>query len=222
MQCVSYDYYAFCEEDRFEQFSEFKVLLRWELDNIQVADSHAYERACNSIIRDMESLKNGNFDALCKLLYESKRAYVYGSGDIQNAVAKQMKRMFLSCQEIVFDFGGVTFDKTFYTMVKPEDLVFLISLSGESKEIVEIAKNLKAKGVKIISITEFNNNTVANLSDESLYISAVTLDILDEHPTYKITMMYFILIELFFIQYSIYKKNRMLAESSKLIDAGED
>ncbi len=189
-------------------------MLGWEIDNIQIMDSHTYESACESIIHDIEDLKNKNFDNICRLLYESERNYVYGSGDIQNAVAKQIKRMFLSCQETIFDFGGVTFDKSFYNMVQPTDLVFLISLSGESKEIVEIARNLKAKGIKIISITEFKNNTVADLSDESLYISATSLEILEYHPSYKITMMYFILVELFFIKYSIYKKNRMIFEGN--------
>ncbi len=52
----------------------------------------------------MLKIKNKDYDALCKLLYESRTIYAYGSGDIQNVVAKQIKRMFLSCQEIIYDF----------------------------------------------------------------------------------------------------------------------
>ncbi|MFQ4200952.1 RpiR family transcriptional regulator, partial [Clostridioides difficile] len=32
------------------------------------------------------------------------------------------------------------------------------------------------------------------------------------HPSYKLTMLYFILIELLFIKYSIYKRHRMITE----------
>ncbi|MBH9771128.1 RpiR family transcriptional regulator, partial [Clostridioides difficile] len=64
-------------------------------------------------------------------------------------------------------------------------------------------------GTKIISITEFKNNTLTDLSDESIYISATNISFLQMHPSYKLTMLYFILIELLFIKYSIYKRQRM-------------
>lgn len=196
----------------FKGYSEFKVVLGWEANRQMEINEEAYDLACDAIVRYVEDQKGKNYESICKLLYEAKQVYAYGTGDIQNAVAKQIKRMFLSCQEIIYDVGGVTFDNAFYHMVKPEDVMILISLSGNSDEALHIAKQLKLLGVKLISITEFRDNPLTQLADESIYISATSLSILSSHPAYKTTMLYFIVVELLFIKYSIYKKHRMIAE----------
>ena len=193
-------------------FSEFKVLLSWESEKVHVIENQSFDIACNSIIKYVEDQKNKDYDALCKLLYESRTIYAYGSGDIQNVVAKQIKRMFLSCQEIIYDFEGRTFDDSFYNIVSKNDVMIIISLSGENENTLNIARRLKLIGTKIISITEFKNNTLTDLSDESIYISATNISFLQMHPSYKLTMLYFILIELLFIKYSIYKRHRMITE----------
>lgn len=193
-------------------FSEFKVLLSWESDGTNILEEQSFDIACNSIIKYVEDQKDKNYDVLCKLLYEAKTIYAYGSGDIQSVVAKQIKRMFLSCNEIIYDFEGRTFDDAFYNVVSKDDVIILISLSGDNENILNIARRLKVIGTKIISITDFKNNMLTDLSDESIYISAANISLLKTHPMYKLTMIYFILIELLFIKYSIYKKHRMITE----------
>lgn len=193
-------------------YSEFKVLLSWEVKEKDILSDEAYYTACDSIIHFIESQREKDYDKICKMIYESTHVYVYGSGDIQSSVAKQIKRMFLSCQEKIYDFGGTTFDKSFYNMVGANDVVILISLSGSSEKIISIARNLKLRGCKIIAITELKDNELSNISDEVMYISAAKIDILELHPSYQMTMLYFVLAELLFIKYSIYKKHRMLSE----------
>lgn len=196
----------------FKGYSEFKVVLGWETKEQINIDEEAYDLACDSIVRYIEDQKEKNYENVCELIYNARQVYAYGTGDIQNAVAKQIKRMFLSCQEVIYDVGGVTFDHAFYRLVQPNDVMILISLSGNSEKVLHIAQQLKLLGVKIISITEFKDNHLTQLADESLYISATSLSILDSHPAYKTTMLYFILAELLLIKYSIYKKNRMIGE----------
>lgn len=196
----------------FQGYSEFKVVLSWEIrESIHIDDS-AYDSACDAIVKYVEDQKGKDYEDICRMLYEAERIFVYGTGDIQNAVAKQIKRMFLSCQETIYDFGGVTFDNAFYHLVQSGDVMILISLSGNSEKVLNIARQLKLNQVKIISITEFRDNQLTQLADESLYISATSLAILTSHPAFKTTMLYFILAELLFIKYSIYKKNRMITE----------
>ena len=59
------------------------------------------------------------------------------------------------------------------------------------------------------------HNTVADISEENLYISGTNLN-LHQFPNYKITMMYFILVELFFIKYNLYKKNKRISQGKGL------
>lgn len=197
-------------------YSEFKVLLDWENKGNVLAklDENAFDMMCDSVIQYVEDQRTKDYEKICKLIYESRQTFVYGTGDIQNAVSEQIRRMFLSGQEIIHNISGITFDNAFYSLVSEHDIVILISLSGNSKEVIEIAQRLKLKGIKIISITEFKDNRLTQLSDASLYISTTNLSILDVHPYFKTTMLYFLLAEFLFIKYSIYKKARMLTEGA--------
>lgn len=62
-------------------------------------------------------------------------------------------------------------------IVKEGDVFFLFSLSGENAFVNELAGRLKAKGVKIISVTKVGNNELSRLSDISLQFYA--------HPVLK-------------------------------------
>lgn len=199
----------------YKGYSEFKVVIGWEDDDSSQMDEEAFEIACESIIKYVENQKNKDYGIVNRYLYEAKRIFVYGSGDIQNAVAKQIKRMFLSCQEIIYDFGGTTFDEAIFHLISSEDVIVIISLSGNSEETLHIARQLKLNGIKIISITEFKDNRLTQLADESIYISATQLQLLTYHPQFKTTMLYFVLAELLFIKYSIYKKKRLLKEGKE-------
>lgn len=53
---------------------------------------------------------------------------------------------------------------------KRDDLIIVISLSGEDKEINEMLINSKLNGTKIASITDFGNNTLSKLSDISVQV----------------------------------------------------
>ncbi len=193
-------------------FSEFKVLLSWENNSGHYVEDNAFDTACDFIAQYVENQKKNNYESICRMIYEAPRIFIYGTGDIQNSVARQFKRMFLSCQEIIYDFDGRTFDKAFFSLVHKDDLVIMISLSGTNEEALCIADQLKVKGTKIISITEFKDNPLTSRSDESLYVSVANLSILNTHPSFKATMLYYILAELLFIKYSIYKRHRMISE----------
>ena len=52
-------------------------------------------------------------------------------------------------------------------MVKQNDVVLVISSSGESSEIIKILPNLKLIGAKIIALTSNQNSTLARYSDVS-------------------------------------------------------
>lgn len=189
-------------------YSELKVLLHLEeQDNCRFED-RVFEFTCDSLIQYIDNQKHKDYSKICQLIYQAKRVFVYGSGDIQQSVAKQIKRMFMSAEELIYDFAGTTFDHSMYEVVNEQDLVIMISLSGNSDKVLNIARRLKMAGTKIISITEFKNNPLADLSEENLYIDSTNLNFLQNHPNYKITMPYFLLAELLFIQYAIYKNEQ--------------
>ncbi|AXQ77732.1 MurR/RpiR family transcriptional regulator [Streptococcus chenjunshii] len=207
----------FVRKIKLRGYSELKVLLRLEQESLNSFDTKVFDFTCDSLIQYIDNQKHKNYKTVCQLIYQAKRVFVYGSGDVQMSVAKQIKRMFTSAKEVIYDFAGTTFDHAMYEVFTEKDVIIMISLSGNSKKVVEIARRLKLLGVKIISITEFKNNQLAEFSDENLYIDSINLNFLQNHPNYKITMPYFLLAELLFIQYAIYKNEQLLLQGKKEI-----
>ena len=54
--------------------------------------------------------------------------------------------------------------------MKRGDLAFTISYSGETEEMVEVTRAAKSNGAKIITLTNQDNSTIANLADVNLFI----------------------------------------------------
>ncbi len=54
--------------------------------------------------------------------------------------------------------------------MKRGDLAFTISYSGETEEMVEVTRAAKSNGAKIITLTNKDNSTIANLADVNLFI----------------------------------------------------
>ncbi|MCC8097173.1 MAG: SIS domain-containing protein, partial [Eubacterium sp.] len=91
-----------------------------------------------------------------------------------------------------------------------KDLVIIISLSGESETVVELAKALRTGNIQTVSITALTNNRLAALCGENLYINSVRLPV-KYKIDYESSTPYFILIEYLYLSYQnylIHRKNK--------------
>ena len=84
-----------------------------------------------------------------------------------------------------------------------EDLIIIISLSGEKKSAVEHVKKVKSKNIPSMSITKLSDNQIARLCDQNLYIITKNIKIKDV-VTCENVGQYFILIEMLFLKYKTY------------------
>jgi RpiR family glv operon transcriptional regulator len=90
-------------------------------------------------------------------------------------------------------------------LAKSDDFVIIISLLGESEEVIKLAEKLRLSGIATLSITRMKNNTLASLCDENLYINSIQIQV--DYIGYEISTPYFILIELLFLKYQEYLNN---------------
>lgn len=87
--------------------------------------------------------------------------------------------------------------------IHKDDMVFLISLSGEADYMINLAKRLRVKGAFLVSVTRMSNNPLSACCDENLYIESVHAEV-GEYGDYESTTPYFILIELLYLAYQNY------------------
>ena len=88
------------------------------------------------------------------------------------------------------------------------DLVVMLSLSGESRTIVELAHAVKVRNVPLVSITQLRDNTLAQISDIQLYITTISIQQQKLQRPYLPTTSFFILIELLYLKYLEYLRKK--------------
>lgn len=183
-------------------YSELKARIKIELKEKEAGTEGLLEAMTDSYHKMMEDLVKKNLTIFFTKLYMAERVFVYGSGSSQARAASEMKRIFLPAKEMVHLHGHdllYALERT----AKPKDLVIIISLSGESEMVVELAKALRVSHVPTVSITRLKNNTLASLCEENLYINSIQLP-MEYDIKYEISTPYFILIEYLYLSYQNY------------------
>lgn len=187
-------------------FSELKIVLKWETQEAKKVEENVTEIISEGYIHAINELQKKDFSAICQMMYESNRIFIYGSGDIQTEAAKHLKQNFLACGDCVYDLDTNQIHDEFFEIVTPDDVVILLSLDGESKNVVTAAKRLTFLGVKVISISKLKNSALTRISTENIYFTTSIVNLSNlSGKTYESTAMLFVTVELLFVKYNLYK-----------------
>lgn len=199
--------FRFTKKISLNGFSELKAKLRLEAESEDDNQTNLLLSVTDSYHKMINHIKNKDCSSLFEKMYNAKRIIVYGSGYSQARVASEFKRIFLPTQKIIFNMHGNDMAKAVGTLAMEDDFVIIISLSGESKGVIELAETLRLNCIPTLSITRMRNNTLASLCEENLYINSI---LLPEQYTidYEISTPYFILIELLYLKYQKYLQTK--------------
>lgn len=179
----------FCKKMGCDGYSEFKVKLKIYLEsekdtvlNSDMSELVDFFKKTNS--KDFEK----KLDEVCDVVLNSNRVIFLGSG-MSGIIAKYGARYFSSVgifstyiDEPHYPTDGSFTDNT---------LVIVLSVSGESNDILSHVMRFKRENCQIISITNSQNSTLAKLSNINIsnYIQCVRLgiyDITSQIPTMSI------------------------------------
>ncbi|MCB7372777.1 SIS domain-containing protein, partial [Bacteroides caccae] len=72
------------------------------------------------------------------MLYNAKRIFMYGTGSLQKSVCREFQRMMLSLNILVNDIPAEGEVRKVVKLMKPDDIFFVVSKSGESDFIRNI------------------------------------------------------------------------------------
>ncbi|GEN88423.1 MurR/RpiR family transcriptional regulator [Oceanobacillus sp. FSL W8-0428] len=124
------------------------------------------------IQQTMKYMEQLDFYQLNQLIDRAPYIYIYGTGtaqlDLANDVQRQLwslhKKSQVMRSERDFTDGLGEIDK--------DDLLFIISLSGESKNLDEIIHMIKTRNIKYISVTTLRNNLLAQNAMFNIYVNS--------------------------------------------------
>lgn len=197
----------FTQKLGFSGFREFKLHLKMEQKEDQLETDALLDNVCDHYIKCIRDMKETDLRNVCEHIYHAKRLFVYGTGETQHAVAQMIKRMFMNLKRFFVTLYGKTELFMAIEDLNEEDMVIMISLSGENEMAVQAAKMLKARGVYTVSVTRLSDNTLSRLCDKNLYISNDVL-MSKAGVTFETISPYFNVVEILCIRYLIYIKEQ--------------
>ncbi|MGL4450576.1 MAG: MurR/RpiR family transcriptional regulator [Sarcina sp.] len=156
----------FCKKFNCDGFSEFKIKLKMNLntsDEVIIKDDKSallefFERATSDIfINDIKDIAN--------LINENKNIFWIGfgnSGSLATYAARYLGNM---------GKFALAISDSFYPTEKilgEDSIAIILSVEGESPQIIECANRIKRNGGLVVSITNSKNCTLAKLSDKNI------------------------------------------------------
>ena len=148
----------------YDGFSHLKNSLKEELRT----DRTQGDSVQNNISRTLKLVDNEIIEKIVQRLCHSQRIYIYGVGDTLpfcEILSTHIKIGGMSTEHFLHRHDAI------YAInhAKPQDLVILISVSGETKGILEVMKLAKEKGVSVVSITHFSKNSLERQANYRLF-----------------------------------------------------
>ena len=191
----------------FNGFSEFKVTLIH--DSQTPKEDYTSMRKVISLYNEVvHRIVEQNCDKIFELIDSAENLYIYSSGILQSTVAHEMTRIFVSAKRIFYEINGNAETNRMIEKITPKDVMFMVSYSGESPEVVEFAHALKIRNVPVVSITTLHENELAKLSTVNLYTSGLVIKKDDLDVSYTSVTSFFILIEMLFLKYLEYRSHK--------------
>lgn len=152
----------------YEGFSHLKNAIRDEIEaNAAPQENSAY--FC--IQKTFELLDPEVIEIAAKMIHDAKRVLFFAVGDTAPFCELMVRNLRVSGKAAEFSIHRHEVIHAIEQMTT-HDVLFLISLTGETKQVLEMAKIAQEKRVPIVSLTHFHANSLQMMAAVHLYCYA--------------------------------------------------
>ncbi|WP_099354830.1 MurR/RpiR family transcriptional regulator [Fredinandcohnia onubensis] len=218
--------FRFCKSMDLKGYQEFKIALAHSTalenetpqlaseitlqDTIEELSSKILTATVNTLTKTQNLI---NFSDICKaidLLIDAKRIHFFGVGS-SSMTAMEAKNKFMR----ITNKTDCSFDSHLQIMsaalMSKDDVAVIISYSGSTKDMIELAKVVRERKAKIIVITRFAKSPLAGYSDITLLCGANEGPLQGGSLTAKISQLF--LLDVLYAEY--FKRTNDLSIKNK-------
>ncbi|CAM3212418.1 MurR/RpiR family transcriptional regulator [Streptobacillus felis] len=160
----------FVKKIGFKGFIDFKLEVAREISKIQ--DEHTKEDYIENIeynildtIKNTKALINkDDVEEAIKVIEEAQKFYVFGMG-ASGVAALEFQNRFMRFGKIGHSVSDGHFQVMYASTTTEKDVIVVISLSGETIDLIYPLTIAKERGCKIIAITNYIVSPIAKMSD---------------------------------------------------------
>jgi RpiR family glv operon transcriptional regulator len=165
----------------FSGFSEFKYSLKNDIEPEKNPDMDYIQQTIADIRKTMDLFNKTDLGSIYEKIHLAKNIFAYGTGWAQRNAINELERNFLNSGKMIHNLVAKRELEMIIPYLNEEDLLIIVSLSGDISNIIDNIRFLSMKNVPILSITNtrFDHNELANLVPYNLYFLAT------EYPIHK-------------------------------------
>jgi len=159
----------------FNGYSEFRYFLKeesrqQEKNKPKDVDLFNTSTVLNDVRETIRLFEQDNStEEIYKLLEKSDEIFGYGTGYGQRLMLKEFSRTLTNNDIYLFEIPSQGELELISDNIASNDLLFVISLSGNIESIESILNKVSLKGATIVSVTSFSRNDLSYLADYNLY-----------------------------------------------------
>lgn len=165
----------------FSGFSEFKYALR-ENEKNRAFSTSSFSNMQEIDLKGTAKLFNQQqIRPIIEHFHTATNIYCYGTGWGQRDVLKSFNRSLTNLKKFPILLESLNeFEVIVQRTVQPDDLVIIVSLSGDIKQAEQVTRLLKTKNIPILSITNLSNNLLASMATYNLYFQSTPIHFMEE------------------------------------------
>ncbi|EHJ07866.1 MurR/RpiR family transcriptional regulator [Staphylococcus simiae] len=163
----------------FDGYSDFKSYLKFESDKTHQLPSNSIDGFRQEIESTFSYLERVDYHLLTSKMHDATTIYLYGTGRAQLNVASEAQRILLTLHKNVIVLHDEHELKMVLNKSDDNDLFFIISLSGETHQLIEVTNLLQLRQKFFISVTTMKDNTLAQKANYNVYVSSNTFYLMD-------------------------------------------
>lgn len=149
----------------YDGYAQMKISLKEELHTEEEPKKDSLSFNINKTIDIIDPEK---LSIISKLIQEARRVLFFAVGDTAPFCEIMVKYLKVVGKHSEYYFHRHDIIHEVNTL-EENDVLFLISLSGETSQVLEMASLAKEKGARLITLTHFSENSLQQMADANLY-----------------------------------------------------
>lgn len=140
-------------------------------DSASVIMHNVFNSSKQSIDQTLLVIDEYEVSKAVNLMRRANRIDFFGVGAC-SVIAQDAQQKFMRINKLSYAFSDSHLQATVTATLNAEDVLVIISYSGETLDTLKIAMLAKSYNAKIISITKYGENSINKIADIKLYVSS--------------------------------------------------
>lgn len=165
-----------CKKLELEGFSNLKYFLKQQIKKqpsinncVPKSFNEMVEEELDDLVKTARVISASQVDEVVALIQKNYHMHFFAKG-LTDIVFEYASRHLLSLSKFVTKYNDTHIAYAQANNFGDNDLVFLASMSGETKQVVRVARIAKAKNAKVVTFTASLSSTLSKLGDYNFYI----------------------------------------------------